>query len=86
MTDKKEKIWFVYLLECSDSSYYCGVTNDIDARMKAHATGRGSKYVNSHGFCELLRALPCKDKIDAYKKEYEVKRLKRHQKLDYFDF
>jgi len=86
MTDKKEKIWFVYLLECNDSTYYCGVTNDIDRRMEVHAQGRGSKYVNSRGFRKLLRALPCKNKSSAFKKECEVKKLKRHEKLDYFDF
>ena len=29
----------VYILECSDSSYYTGVTNDLDRRLWEHETG-----------------------------------------------
>ena len=80
-----EKQWFVYILECQDGSYYTGVTNDLDKRMKAHAEGKGSKYVYKKGFKQLLRAKPCKDKSDACKQEYQIKQLKRNQKLNYFD-
>ena len=31
----KKDLWFVYILECGDGSYYTGVTNDVDKRMKA---------------------------------------------------
>jgi putative endonuclease len=81
----KLKIWYVYLLECQDGSYYCGVTNDVDARMKAHAEGRGSKYVYRKGFQELLRVKECKDKSDACKCEYQIKQLQRSEKLEWFD-
>ena len=29
----------VYILECSDGSYYIGVTNDLDRRLWEHNTG-----------------------------------------------
>lgn len=80
-----EKQWFVYILECQDGSYYTGVTNDLEKRMKAHAEGKGSKYVRQKGFKELLKAKLCKDKSDACKKEYQIKQLKRNDKLAYFD-
>ena len=80
-----EKKWFVYLLECQDGSFYTGVTNDIEARMKAHATGKGSKYVYKKGFKELLRTKECKDKSEACKCEYEIKQLSRKEKLGWFD-
>ena len=38
-----KKQWYVYILECQDGSFYTGVTNDVDARMKAHTEGKGSK-------------------------------------------
>ena len=79
------KPWFVYILECQDGSFYTGVTNDLDKRMKAHAEGKGSKYVYKKGFKQLLRAKPCKDKSDACKQEYAIKQLKRNEKLSYFD-
>ncbi|OGJ15563.1 hypothetical protein A3K73_05240 [Candidatus Pacearchaeota archaeon RBG_13_36_9] len=79
-----EKKWFVYLLECMDGSYYTGVTNDIEKRMKAHSTGKGSKYVYKKGFKELLRFEECKSRADACKKEYEIKQLPKINKLGWF--
>ena len=76
------KQWYVYILECGDGSFYTGVTNDVDARMKAHAEGKGSKYVYNKGFRKLLFAKLCKDKSDAFKCEYEIKKLPRNKKLD----
>ena len=79
-----KKQWFVYILECEDGSFYTGVTNDIDSRMKAHAKGKGSKYVYKKGFKKLLQAKSCKDKSDACKCEYEIKKLPKNQKLNWF--
>lgn len=80
-----EKKWFVYILECQNGSFYTGVTTDIDLRMNAHATGKGSKYVRRHKFRKLLRVKPCKNKSEACKFEYEIKQLHRDEKLDWFD-
>ena len=85
MINKAKKDWYVYLLECMDGSFYTGVTNDVDARMEAHAMGKGSKYVYSKGFRELLRVQKCKDKSEACKYEYQIKQLSKNEKLDWFD-
>ena len=81
----KPKTWHVYILECQDGSFYTGVTNDIDTRMKTHANGKGSKYVSQKGFKKFLKAKLCKDKSDACKCEYEIKQLPRSEKLGWFD-
>ncbi len=31
--------YFVYILECSDGSFYTGVTNDLERRLKEHISG-----------------------------------------------
>lgn len=80
-----KKQWYVYLLECNDGSYYTGITNDVDKRMKAHAEGKGSKYVYRKGFRKLLFAKPCGIKSDACKVEYRIKKLPRNQKLNWFE-
>ena len=80
-----EKQWFVYILECQDGSFYTGVTNDVDKRMNAHATGKGSKYVYKKGFKKLLQAISCKNKSDACKCEYAIKQLPRNEKLEWFN-
>ena len=79
-----KKQWCVYLLECGDGSFYTGVTTDIDARMKAHSEGKGSKYVYKKGFRKLLRVKLCKNKSDACKREYIIKKLPRAEKLGWF--
>lgn len=79
-----EKQWCVYILECRDGSFYTGVTNDVSARMKAHAEGKGSKYVCRKGFKKLLGIKTCKDKSEACKCEYSIKQLHRNKKLEWF--
>tara|TARA_B100000315_G_C14444661_1_gene526276 strand:- start:608 stop:862 length:255 start_codon:yes stop_codon:yes gene_type:complete len=80
----KKDLWFVYILECGDGSYYTGISKDVDKRMNAHTEGKGSKYVYQKGFRKLLFAKPCGSKSDACKAEYEIKKLPRRQKLDWF--
>lgn len=79
-----KETWFVYILECLDGSYYTGVTKDVDKRMDAHAEGKGSKYVYRKGFKKLIAAIPCKNKSEACKAEYEIKKLPRNEKLGWF--
>ena len=33
------KFYFVYILNCSDNSYYTGVTNNLTRRLKEHQSG-----------------------------------------------
>ena len=35
---------FMYILECSDGSYYTGSTNDLDRRLEQHQKGEGANY------------------------------------------
>jgi len=80
-----EKNWFVYILECQDGSFYTGITNDLDKRMKAHAEGKGSKYVRHKRFKKLLRSKQCESRSDAQKTECHIKTLQKYDKLDYFN-
>ena len=79
-----EKPWFVYLLECQDGSFYAGVTNDIDKRMKIHAKGKGSKYVRQKKFKKLLRAKEYSSRSDVQKAECQIKKLDKRDKLGWF--
>lgn len=79
-----DEAWFVYLLECRDGSLYTGVTNNVEHRMRTHATGKGSKYVARKGFSRLLHAKICTNKSEACKSEYQIKQLPRNDKLLWF--
>ena len=80
----QQKVWFVYILECKDGSYYTGITNNLEKRMKTHEKGVGSKYVVSRGFKRLLISKECKTKSEALKAEYKIKQLPKNKKLDFF--
>ena len=41
------KIYYVYILKCSDSTYYTGFTSRLSERFKEHQTG---KYLDSYTF------------------------------------
>ena len=36
---RKRHHYYVYILECSDGSYYVGVTNNLERRLKEHSEG-----------------------------------------------
>lgn len=79
-----EKKWLVYLLECGDGSFYCGVTNNLDKRMETHKSGKGSKYVARKGFSHLIAWKECKGKSEACKAEYWIKTMPKWEKLNWF--
>lgn len=73
---------YVYILKCSDDSLYTGWTNNLEKRFKAHFTGKGAKYTKARLPVELVYYEEFEDKIDAMKREYEIKQLKRKEKLE----
>lgn len=71
---------YVYILRCGDGSLYTGWTNDLEKRFKAHVEGKGAKYTRGRGPLELVYFEEFDNKIDAMKREYAIKQLKRVQK------
>ena len=39
---------YMYILECSDGSYYTGSTIDLDVRIKQHQNGEGANHTKKH--------------------------------------
>lgn len=72
---------FVYILRCGDGSLYTGWTNDLESRVKAHQEKRGAKYTKAHQPVELIYSERCADKSAALKREAQIKRMTRAQKL-----
>jgi putative endonuclease len=73
--------WVVYLLRCRDGSLYCGVTNDLHARLAAHTSGRGAKYTRGRGPFEVVYTRRVRDRPRAQRLEACIKRLSRASKL-----
>lgn len=76
---------WVYLLRCRDGSLYCGWTVDLDARMAAHAAGKGAKYTRARLPVELVWSAPQEDRSAALREERRIKRLSRAAKLALVD-
>jgi putative endonuclease len=73
--------WVVYLVRCCDASLYCGITNDLEARLKAHNSGKGAKYTRSRRPVHLTGTSTELTKSDALKLEYRVKQVPGIKKL-----
>lgn len=41
------KIFYVYILECSDNTYYTGITSNMEKRLIEHQSG---KHIDSYTF------------------------------------
>ncbi len=75
------KRWKVYIVCCADNSLYTGITVDLDRRLKAHNSGRGSKYTRSRRPVTLVYVGPVVEQGDALREEKRIKSLTRAQKL-----
>ena len=73
--------WWVYLLRCGDGTLYTGITDDLDRRLAAHNAGRGAKYTRSRRPVMLVWREEQPDKSAALRREIQIKRLSRRDKL-----
>jgi putative endonuclease len=74
-------MYFVYVLECADKTLYTGITNDLAKRLAAHSAGKGSKYVRSRLPVRVVYSEHQPDRATASKREAEIKKMPRSQKL-----
>ena len=72
---------YVYIVECSDGTFYTGWTNNLDKRIYMHSNGVGAKYTKGRGPVKLMHYEEFEDKKDAMKREYEIKKLTRKAKV-----
>jgi putative endonuclease len=77
-----DKTWYVYILECGDGTLYTGITDDVLRRLRAHETGKGAKYTRGRGPLKLRYHEICESYSHALRREIEIKRMKRQDKLN----
>jgi putative endonuclease len=78
--------YYVYILVCSDNSYYTGVTNDLDRRVYEHDNGvnpgcytckrRSLKLVFNERFTDITQAIAFEKQVKGWnrkKKEAIIK-------------
>ena len=73
----------MYILQCSDGSYYCGCTTDVERRLKQHNSGKGSKCVRSRLPAKVIcTSSGTMTRSEACKLEYAIKQLPRNKKVE----
>ena len=76
-----EKQWVLYILECRDGSLYTGITDNLERRFAMHTAGKGAKYTRGRGPLTLRYTELCQCRSQALRRECQVKRLPRKEKL-----
>lgn len=69
------------MLQCKDNTLYTGWTVDLEKRFNTHNEGKASKYTRARLPVKLVYFEIYDNKIDAQKREYEIKQLSRKEKL-----
>lgn len=79
MSSNRVQAW-VYILRCSDGSYYTGFTTDLDGRLAKHQAGQASKYTRSRLPVEMVYTEQCGSRSKAMTRERKIKTLPRSKK------
>ena len=68
---------WVYILRCSDDSYYVGSTTNLDVRVFEHSQGRGAAYTRRRLPVELVWAQECESIGEAFGREKQYQNWSR---------
>jgi len=78
--DLTETMYYTYIAECADATYYTGYTTDIESRAQIHNEGKGAKYTRSRLPVKIVYTETFANKSDALKREAAIKRMNRSEK------
>ncbi|HRZ42856.1 MAG TPA: GIY-YIG nuclease family protein [Bacteroidales bacterium] len=71
---------FMYILECSDGSYYTGSTNNLDRRLEQHQNGDGANFTKKRLPVNLVYVEEF-DRVDqAFYREKQIQKWRREKK------
>lgn len=63
---------WMYILQCSDDSYYVGSTKNLDLRFSQHQSGQGSRYTSGRLPVQLVYCEEYERVADAFYREKQV--------------
>ena len=74
--------WLIYILECVDGSLYCGITNNLEKRLKQHngEIKGGAKYTRSYLPCKLVYKEASASRSEASQREAVIKKMSKDEK------
>ena len=71
---------YVYILRCSDGSYYVGYAEDLEKRLKVHSEGRASPYTACRLPLDLVYSEKHETMESVRRRERQLKRWTRKKK------
>ena len=75
-------MYFVYILECADKTFYTGITTNLDRRIKEHNTSKlGAKYTKVRRPVKLVYSKEFINRSEASIEESKIKKLSRDEKI-----
>ncbi len=74
-------MWYVYIIQCVDKTFYTGVSTDISRRIKEHNSKKGGNYTQVRTPVKLVYQEPQPDHSSALKREAQIKRWTKSKKL-----
>lgn len=72
--------FYVYILECSDGSYYTGSTDNMEKRLAEHTLGTFDSYTGKRLPVKLVFVETCGTRDEAFSAEFKIKRWNRNKK------
>lgn len=77
----KQHLYYVYILKCSDNTYYTGVTNDVVRRFNEHQEGKDSNaYTFKRKPVQLVFYAEFSNIEVAIEKEKQIKKWSKNKK------
>ena len=74
------KPFWIYILRCTDGSYYTGHTDDLERRVAKHQSGQIEGYTATRLPIELVYAQECATREEALSAELQIKGWGRKKK------
>ncbi|WP_370980691.1 GIY-YIG nuclease family protein [Agaribacterium sp. ZY112] len=80
--NEQTNTWQVYIVSCSDNSLYCGITTDLERRLKEHnGFSKGARYTRARQPVNLVYSETLENRSQASIREAQIKKLSRAAKL-----
>jgi putative endonuclease len=73
-------MFYCYILECADGTFYTGWTTDPDRRVRTHNRGAGARYTRTRRPVRLVYVETQPDRSEAIRRERQIKTYDRSRK------
>ncbi|HSX10270.1 MAG TPA: GIY-YIG nuclease family protein [Chlamydiales bacterium] len=77
--------WKVYIIRTKSGKLYTGITTDLERRFNEHRTKSGAQFFNTSAPDYVVYTESYPNRSEATKREIEIKKMSRSQKITLID-